>query len=155
MTKGETMGNYVLRKKNDYESPTYSIGEIEPWEIIYMVLLEKEKICLNFRDKVIYEAIINEQYSKMSEIRKQRVNDLPNKMEEYHSDSDHEFKYVISPDGDFTHKEYKLKKELLILEEMLDKYNQGQADDKYNSYEVVPISTKDFPITALKDYFNE
>lgn len=147
------MGSYVLRKKNNYESSIYSIGEIEPWEIIYMVLLEKEKICLSFRDKVIYEAIINEQYSKMSERRKERVKDLPNKMEEYYSDSDHEFKYVISPDGDFTHKEYKLKKELLDLEEILDKYNQEQVDDKCNAYEVVPISMKDFPITVLKDYF--
>ena len=147
------MGSYVLRKKNNYESSIYSIGEIEPWEIIYMVLLEKEKICLSFRDKVIYEAIINEQYSKMTERRKERVKDLPNKMEEYYSDSDHEFKYVISPDGDFTHKEYKLKKELLDLEEILDKYNQEQVDDKCNAYEVVPISMKDFPITVLKDYF--
>ena len=153
MTKGEAMGSYVLRKKNNYESSIYSIGEIEPWEIIYMVLLEKEKICLSFRDKVIYEAIINEQYSKMTERRKERVKDLPNKMEEYYSDSDHEFKYVISPDGDFTHKEYKLKKELLDLEEILDKYNQEQVDDKCNAYEVVPISMKDFPITVLKDYF--
>lgn len=147
------MGSYVLRKNNDYESPTYCIGEIEPWEIIYMVLLGKEKICLNLRDKVIFETIINEQYSKMSEIRKERVNSLPNKMEEYYSDPDHEFKHVISPDGDFTRKEYKLKNDLLVLEEILDKYNQEQVDDKCNAYEVVPISLKDFPITVLKDYF--
>lgn len=91
----------------------------------------------------------------MSEAEKEKVKDLPNKMEEYYFDPNNEFRYVISPDTDFIFREYKFKEDMLVLEEILDKYNRMQTDDKRNVYEVVPISPKDFPITALEDYFNE